>query len=78
MFIKGVLIMKNLSMDKKLLNLNEFCQYLGIGKTKAREIMTKTNNPFVIRIGNRLYANKTLLDKWIDSISGSRNINNIG
>lgn len=59
-------------VDKKLLNLNEFCTYLGIGKTKAREIMTKTNNPFTVRLGNRLYANKILLDKWIDSISGNK------
>lgn len=62
---------KNLD-DKKLLNINEFCVYLGIGKTKAREIMTKTNNPFTVRIGNRLYANKTLLDKWLLSISGNK------
>lgn len=59
-------------VDKKLLNLNEFCAYLGIGKTKAREILTKTDNTFVVRIGNRLYANKILLDKWIDSISGNK------
>lgn len=59
-------------VDKKLLNLNEFCTYLGIGKTKAREIMTKTNNPFTVRLGNRLYANRILLDKWIDSISGNK------
>ncbi|WP_281671950.1 hypothetical protein [[Clostridium] scindens] len=59
-------------VDKKLLNLNEFCTYLGIGKTKAREIMTKTNNPFTVRLGNRLYANKIILDKWIDSISGNK------
>lgn len=58
--------------DKKLLNINEFCAYLGIGKTKAREIMTKTNNPFTVKIGNRLYANKTLLDKWLLSISGNK------
>lgn len=59
-------------VDKRLLNINEFCAYLGIGQTKAREIMTKTNNPFTVRLGNRLYANKILLDKWIDSISGNK------
>lgn len=58
-------------IDKALLNLEEFCSYLGIGQTKAREIMTKTNNPFTVRIGNRLYANKMLLDKWIDMNSGN-------
>lgn len=59
-------------MDKRLLTLKEFCEYLGIGETKARELMTKTNNPYTVRIGGRLYANKILLDKWIDSISGNK------
>lgn len=59
-------------MEKTLLNINEFCEYLGIGKTKARELMTKTNNPYTVRIGGRLYANKMLLDKWLLSISGNK------
>lgn len=59
-------------VDKRLLNLAEFCSYLGIGQTKAREIMTKSDNPFTVRIGNRLYANKIILDKWINSISGNK------
>lgn len=59
-------------VDKRLLNVKEFSAYLGIGKTKAREILTKTDNPFTVRLGNRLYANKILLDKWIDSISGNK------
>ena len=59
-------------MDKRLLTLKEFCEYLGIGETKARELMTKTNNSYTVRIGGRLYANKILLDKWIDSISGNK------
>ena len=59
-------------MEKALLNLDEFCQYLGIGETKARELLTKTENPFCVRIGNRLYANKILLDKWLHANSGNR------
>lgn len=59
-------------MEKVLLNLKEFCQYLGIGETKARELLTKTNNNYMVRIGNRLYANKILLDKWLLSNSGNR------
>ena len=64
--------MREEGMEKALLNLKEFCQYLGIGETKAREILTKTNNPFTIRIGNRLYANKIQLDKWLSTISGNQ------
>ena len=59
-------------MEKALLNLKEFCQYLNIGQTKAREILTKQNNSFTVRIGNRLYANKILLDKWINEQSGNK------
>ena len=58
-------------MEKALLTLEEFCQYLGIGKTKGRELLTKTNNTFTVRIGNRLYANKLLLDKWLMQNSGN-------
>ncbi len=55
-----------------MIDLKEFCEYLGIGETKARELMTKTQNPYTVRIGNRLYANKILLDKWLYSISGNK------
>ena len=60
--------------NKKLLNVKEFCAYLGIGQTKARELLTKKNNPYAVRIDGRLYANKTLLDEWIDSISGNTTV----
>lgn len=53
-------------MEKVLLNIDEFCAYLGIGKTKAREILKSNKNKFTVRIGNRLYANKYLLDKHLE------------
>lgn len=53
-------------MEKILLNLNEFCEYLGIGKTKGREILKNNINKFTVRIGNRLYANKHILDKYLE------------
>lgn len=52
-------------MEKTLLNIDEFCAYLGIGKTKAREILKRPDSSFTIRIGNRLYANKNLLDEYL-------------
>lgn len=58
-------------IEKALLNLDEFCAYLGIGKTKARELLKSPLCTFSIRIGNRLYANKEKLDKWIDRNSGN-------
>lgn len=63
---------ENMEDMKALLTTEEFCHYLGIGKTKGREILTKTDNPFTVRIGRRVYANKWLLDKWLLSISGNK------
>lgn len=36
-----------------------------IGQTKCREIMGNPHNGFTVRIGNRLYAHKDCLDKWL-------------
>lgn len=52
-------------VDKKLLSVSEFCAYLGIGQTKARELL-RGRNGFGVQIGNRWYANKQKLDEWID------------
>lgn len=54
-------------IGKALLNLDEFCTYLGIGKTKARELLHNPRNGFTVRIGNRLYAHKGNLDKWLNN-----------
>lgn len=51
--------------DKALLNVKEMCDYLGIGQTKARELLADPRNKFTVRIGNRLYAHKTRLDTWL-------------
>lgn len=60
---------KTVSMEgKALLNINELCEYLGIGKTKARELLRGCNG-FGLQIGNRWYANKTKLDAWIEKES---------
>lgn len=48
-----------------LLNIQEFCDYLGIGETKARELLHDPRNGFTVRIGNRLYAHKGNVDKWL-------------
>lgn len=58
------------NFNKGLLNVKEFCQYMGIGQNTARNMLNKPYNPFTVRIGNRLFANKKLLDKWIDDNSG--------
>lgn len=55
-------------VDKRLLNVKEFCKYLGIGQTKARELL-RGYNGFGVLIGNKWYANKRKLDIWIDKQS---------
>lgn len=57
--------MTSTTEEKALLNLKEFCDYLGIGQTKARELLRGCNG-FGVQIGNRWYANKKKLDAWID------------
>ena len=51
--------------EKALLNVKEMCDYLGIGQTKARELLADPRNKFAVRIGNRLYAHKQRLDTWL-------------
>ena len=50
---------------KRLLTVKEVCTYLGIGQTKARELL-RGNNGFAAQIGNRWYADKKKLDTWIE------------
>lgn len=61
--IKGEVIYH---MEKILLDIKEFCAYLGVGETKARELL-RGNNGFGLQIGNRWYAHKKKLDTWINN-----------
>ncbi|MCI9639868.1 molybdate-binding protein [Anaerotruncus sp. 80] len=38
---------------------------MNLGLTKTRELMKANEAIFVIRFGNRRYAHKLLLDKWL-------------
>ena len=55
-------------VEKKLLSIKEVCIYLGIGQTKARELV-RGHNGFGVRIGNRWYADKRKLDSWLNKSS---------
>lgn len=48
-----------------VMNLDEVCSYLRIGKTNARTFLKKHEHDFVIHIGNRSYVVKKLLDEWL-------------
>ncbi len=58
--------------EKALLNIKEFCEYLGVGQTKARELLNNPANNFTVRIGNRLYANRRKLDEWLDMVAETK------
>lgn len=53
-------------VNKRLLTLKELCDYLGIGMTKARELV-RGHNGFGIQIGAKWYADLEKLNKWIDN-----------
>lgn len=52
-------------MDKALLTINELCEYLGIGQTKARQLAADPKNNFTLRIGKKIYIHKERLDEWL-------------
>ena len=62
----GLIDKKSLE-EKALLSVKEMCAYLSIGQTKCRELLSDPANGFTVRIGNRLYAHKKHLDKWLEN-----------
>ena len=62
------LTMRKSNANKNLLTLKEVCDYLGIGQTKVRELV-RGHNGFGVQIGNRWYADKSKLDRWIDTMA---------
>lgn len=55
--------------EKALLTVTEYCDYLGIGKTKGRQLLRSPQCPYAVKIGNRWYANRKKLDKWLENQS---------
>ena len=51
--------------DKALLSVKEMCMYMGIGENVARKLLNEPNSSFTVRIGGRIFAHKTSLDKWL-------------
>ena len=62
-----ILYIEDKTMERKLLDIENLCIYLSIGKTQIRKILKDPNCPFSLKIGNRWYADKTILDKWIEN-----------
>lgn len=51
--------------EKSLLSVDEFCQYVGIGKTKARERLANPCCKYAVRIGRRVFVHKELFDEEV-------------
>lgn len=56
--------------EKALLTVPEMIEYTGWGENTVREELNHPRCTYVVRKGNRLYANRKLLDKYLDSIAG--------
>lgn len=56
----------NNNEEKILLNVKEVCQLTGFGESKVRQILKRKDSDYTIRLGNKLYANKKLLEKWLE------------
>ncbi|MBR4981243.1 MAG: hypothetical protein IKY94_01630 [Lachnospiraceae bacterium] len=70
--MKGAIVIeKYISLcEKALLNVEEMMAYTGWGENTVRNELNHPRCLYVVRKGNRLYANRKLLDKYLDSISG--------
>ena len=51
--------------ERALLTLKEFSDYLGVGMTKAREMIKEPRNGFAIKIGSKWFVHKERLDAWL-------------
>lgn len=67
---RTVEVENNIYANKKLLTVKEVAAYLGMGETGVRKWLAEPTCTFVFRRGGRIYANKGLLDKYIDQHSG--------
>lgn len=52
-------------IEQGLLNVDEICAYLSIGKTTVYKLLNEDKEFPTVRIGRRIYANKKGLDEWI-------------
>ena len=56
--------------EKALLTVKDMCKYMSIGESTASSLLSMANCPFVFRLRGRIYANKKVLDKWIEQNTG--------
>lgn len=52
-------------INPALFTVKETAEYLNIGMTQTRELMKANETVFIVKLGNRRYAHKLLLDRWL-------------
>lgn len=63
--------LENIGNDT-LLTFSEFCDYLKIGETKARELIKNPRCPYLVKIGRRVYIYKKQLDLELEKAAKYR------
>lgn len=53
-------------MEKRLLNIEEASEYLGIPRGSLYKMAWQGRFPFVVRVGRALRFDKPKMDSWID------------
>ena len=53
-------------MEKRLLNIKEASEYLGIPEGSLYKFVWQKRIPFVVRIGRALRFDKMGMDRWIE------------
>ena len=56
--------------EKALLNVREMMLYTGFGQNAVRSMLNDPKCEYVVHQGNRLFANRKLLDKYLEQIAG--------
>ena len=56
-------------LERRTLNCKELAQVLGIGETKARELMRSKNFPS-FRISNKYLVSITRFEEWLNNAEG--------
>ena len=52
--------------EKKLLTVQEFCEYIGLGLTLGKKIIKHPKCKFVLKVGRRVFIYKPALDLEIE------------
>ena len=53
-------------LESRFLTIKEFCRYMNLGETKARDLI-RQHHGIALNVGGKWLIDKKKLDKWIDN-----------